>query len=224
MEFSQTLTGAHIILGTLAVIAGAVALSVRKGANNHIQFGRVFAITMLLSSALGSVLGFLKLDTHYITVHAGILGVTLIASSWLTLRAKSSQINSLSIGVGVTNFINALALIAAGISALSLPESIMFGFHSGNYFFLAGMAGLATIGDIRLLFVKTLSNKHRLARHLWRMCLGFFIAAGSAFTGPGASVFPQSVQDSGILSAPELIILFLMLYWLYRTLFSKISI
>jgi len=50
------------------------------------------------------------------------------------------------------------------------------------------------------------------------MCIGFFIAAGSAFTGPGASAFPQAVQDSGILSLPELTIMLLMLFWLWKTL------
>ena len=80
---------------------------------------------------------------------------------------------------------------------------------------------LAAIGDIRLLFRKTFSAQQRLARHLWRMCLGFFIAAGSAFTGPGAAVFPQAVQDSGILSAPELIIFCLMLYWFFKTLYRR---
>jgi hypothetical protein len=50
------------------------------------------------------------------------------------------------------------------------------------------------------------------------MCIGFFIAAGSAFTGPGASAFPEVVQRSGILSLPELTIVLLMLFWLWKTL------
>ncbi|MEP3891063.1 MAG: hypothetical protein ABJN69_11430 [Hellea sp.] len=221
MDFSQALTGAHIISGTIAVLAGAIALGARKGAPFHVNAGRIFAITMIISSGLGAGLGLLKLESHYITFHAGILGITLIASSWLTIRARTSQLSFPSIGIGAINFANAAALIAAGIYAASLPESVLLGFHAGNYFFLSGMAGIAAIGDISLLFRKTLTRKHRLARHLWRMCLGFFIAAGSAFTGPGASIFPQSVQDSGILSAPELIIISLMLFWLVRTLYGK---
>jgi hypothetical protein len=50
------------------------------------------------------------------------------------------------------------------------------------------------------------------------MCIGFFIAAGSAFTGPGASVFPDAVRNSGVLSLPELTIMLLMLFWLWKTL------
>lgn len=218
LAFGAALTGAHIIFGTVAVLAGAVALGVRKGATTHINAGRLFAVTMIVASGIGAVLGLLKFETHYITFHAGILGLTLITSSWLTVRGRASELGFLSLSVGITNLVNTLALIAAGVHATSLPESLLLGFHASDYFFLSGMAGIAAIGDISLLFRKTLSEKHRVARHLWRMCLGFFIAAGSAFTGPGASVFPQSVQDSGILSVPELIIISLMLYWFLRTL------
>lgn len=221
MDFSETLTDIHIILGTAAVLAGAAALGVRKGSPLHINAGRLFAITMILSSGLGAVLGLFKLGSFYITFHAGILGITLIASSWLTVRALGPQLSFLSLSVGAVNFLNAAALIAAGVHAASLPDSLLLGFHAADYFFLSGMAGIAAIGDISLLVRKTLSKKHRLARHLWRMCLGFFIAAGSAFTGPGASIFPQAVQDTGILSAPELIIISLMVFWLFRVLTGK---
>lgn len=221
LDFGDALTSAHIILGTIAVLAGAIAISARKGAITHINTGRLFAVTMILASGFGAVLGLLKWSSLYITFHAGILGVTLITSSWLTIRTRASQVNHLSLAVGITNFANTLALITAGFHANSLPEAIWLGFHASDYFFLSGMAGIAAIGDINLLFRKTLSKKHRLARHLWRMCLGFFIAAGSAFTGPGASVFPQSVQESGILSAPEVIIICLMLFWLLRTRYSQ---
>ena len=216
----SALLGAHIIFGTIAVLSGTVALAVKKGGATHINIGRIFVIMMGLSSAMGAVLGLLKLETFYITFHAGILGVTLIISSWLTVR--SVNLGIFSVAIGLLNILNAAALIMAGSHALSLPESVLFGFHAEDYFFLSAMAGLVAIFDISLLFRKPLSRRHRIARHLWRMCLGFFIAAGSAFTGPGANVFPQKVQDSGILSAPELIIISLMLFWLARTLLRKV--
>jgi hypothetical protein len=50
------------------------------------------------------------------------------------------------------------------------------------------------------------------------MCIGFFIAAGSAFTGPGAYAFLEVVQNSGILSLPELAIILFVLFWLWKTL------
>ena len=218
---SGAMLGAHIILGTVAVAAGALALASRKGGTTHIGVGRIFAVSMGLASAFGAILGLVNIESLYITFHAGILGVTLIASSLLTVRAQSSPLGAMSVAVGVVNFFNAAALIFAGFYALPLPDSSLFGFHAADYFFLAGMASIVVIGDIRLIFLKTLTNRRRIARHLWRMCLGFFIAAGSAFTGPGAAVFPEAIQNSGVLAAPELIIISLMLYWLARTLVGR---
>lgn len=225
------IVGAHIGSGALAIAAGAVALGARKGAAAHIGAGRMFAVAMILSSALGAVLGLVTLNAFYITFHAGVLGVTLILSSWLTARMRGARMNEANMGgkimggasltVAIVNLLNVAGLIVAGLHAQSLPGGLLWGFHAADYFFLSGMAGIAALGDISLLLRKTLSDRHRIARHLWRMCLGFFIAAGSAFTGPGANVFPEAVRNSGVLSAPELIIFVLMLFWLARTLLRR---
>ena len=210
--------GAHIVSGALAVAAGAVALGARKGGMLHIGVGRVFTVAMILSSALGAGLGLMRIEGFYITFHAGVLGVTLILSSWLTVRTQGGRLGNANLAVGVVNCLNFAGLIAAGGYAQSLPGGQLLGFQAADYFYLSGMAGIAVAGDISFLFRNSLSDRHRIARHLWRMCLGFIIAAGSAFTGPGAKAFPEALQNSGILSAPELIILLLMLLWLARTL------
>jgi hypothetical protein len=43
---------------------------------------------------------------------------------------------------------------------------------------------LAALGDIRMLVRGGVLGTKRIARHLWRMCFGLFIAAGSFFLGP----------------------------------------
>ncbi|MEQ9317363.1 MAG: hypothetical protein RLN72_16045, partial [Henriciella sp.] len=96
-----------------------------------------------------------------------------------------------------------------------------FGFAAGDYFFLAGLSGIAAAGDISIVFRTKLSAPHATARHLWRMLTGFFIAAGSAFTGPGAKAFPEWIQQSGVLSVPELLIVLLMLFYLVRALLFR---
>ncbi len=212
---------AHVSLGAVAVAAGAGALAARKGAAFHIRSGRLFAAAMVLSSALGAVLGLLNAGSFYITFHAGVLGVTLIASSWLTARARSQRLSAATAAVGIVNIINTAGLIVAGLRAQSSPDGVLFGFPAEDYFFLSAMAGLAAAGDISVVIRRTLSDRHRIARHLWRMCLGFFIAAGSAFTGPGAKIFPEAVRSAGVLSLPELFIILLMLFWLVRTYFRR---
>ncbi len=214
-------TIAHIASGAIAVLMGAITLAVRKGARSHINTGRVFTVCMGLSSLLGAVLGLIKFETFYITFHAGVLGMTLVLSGWMLARMQNGHLGTRFVAIGFVNFLNTAGLVAAGFCALSLPEQTLRGFAAADYFFLAGMAAVAFVNDLVILLRKTLSDRHRIAQHLWRMCIGFFIGAGSAFTGPGASIFPETVRNSGILSLPELTIILLMLLWLFRILFGK---
>lgn len=220
-DVSGAFVGAHIVFGTFAIAAAAVAIGARKGATLHVVAGRIFAFAMIFSAALGAVLGLVRADEFYITFHAGVLSVTLISSGLQTARTSDFRSGKTGLAAGLVNFANLAGLIAAGTFALSRPDSVLSGFHAQDYFFLSGMAGIAMLGDINILLRKTRPERHRIARHLWRMCLGFFIAAGSAFTGPGAQAFPEAVRKSGILSAPELIILAMMLFWLATTLLGR---
>jgi hypothetical protein len=214
-------TFAHIASGAIAVMMGAITLAVRKGARSHINTGRVFTVAMGLSSLLGAFLGLIKFETFYITFHAGVLGMTLVLSGWMLARVQNGHLGAQFTTIGFVNFLNTAGLVAAGFCALTLPDQTLRGFAAADYFFLAGMAGVALINDLVVLLRKTLSDRHRIAQHVWRMCIGFFIAAGSAFTGPGASIFPEAVRNSGVLSLPELTIILLMLFWLFRTLFGR---
>lgn len=219
--FVTIATVAHVTSGGIAVVMGAITVAVRKGARSHINAGRVFTACMGLSSFLGATLGLIKFETFYITFHAGVLGVTLVLSGWLMARSQTGHRSGAFVVVGCANFLNAAGLVAAGFCALTLPEQTLREFGAADYFFLAGIAGVAFINDLVVLLRKHLSDRHRIAQHLWRMCIGFFIAAGSAFTGPGAGIFPEVVRNSGILSLPELTIILLMLFWLFLVLLGK---
>lgn len=209
---------AHVTLGTLAVIVGAVALGSRKGRKVHVSAGRVFVISMGAASLLGAVLGALRYETFWITFHAGILGATLVASGVLAVRIHARGTKRLFVAIAVLNALNAAGLFIAGWYATTLPDARLFGFGAEDYFFLFGMAAIAFGGDLRMTIGSQISDRHRIAQHLLRMCIGFFIAAGSAFTGPGANAFPDAVRNSGVLSLPEPTIALLMLFWLWKTL------
>jgi len=217
----QALIVIHVLTGALAVAAGAFALTARKGGGVHVAAGRGFAILMAVSSLSGAGLGLLDYERFYITFHAGLLTLCLIASGWITARARDGRLGAFGTAVGLANLANVAGLVGLGVLAGATAQGTYLGFPAGDYFFLAGMGGIAAAGDASFLFRAGLSRRHRLARHLWRMCLGFFIAAGSAFTGPGAKVFPEALRRSGLLSAPELLIIALMLFWLVRMLFFK---
>lgn len=208
---------AHVAPGALAVAAGAIALAAPKGRSMHVQAGRLFVVAMGLTSAVGAALGLVRAEAFYITFHAGVLALCLLASGWLSARARSGALGPASAIVGAVNLVNVGVLILIGVLA-ARSEAPFRGFPAEDYLFLAGMGFVAAVGDATLLWRSHLSERHRIARHLWRMCLGFFIAAGSAFTGPGAAAFSEAVRRSGVLALPELAILLLMVFWLARTL------
>ncbi len=209
---------AHVALGTLAVVVGAIALGARKGRKTHVGAGRIFVVSMGLASVLGAILGAIKYETFWITFHAGILGATLVTSGVLAVRIRRAGARRLFAAVAGLNALNAAALLGAGWYATTLPDGQLLGFAAGDYFFLFGMAAIAFGADLRMMLGPQVSDRQRIAQHLVRMCIGFFIAAGSAFTGPGASAFPEGVRNSGVLSLPELTIVILMLFWLWKTL------
>lgn len=221
LNLVTVITLTHVASGTIAVVMGAITFAVRKGGTSHVNAGRVFTLAMGLASFLGAALGLIKFETFYITFHGGVLGMTLVISGWLLARAQNGHLGASFVVIGCVNFMNTAGLIAAGFCALTLPDQTLHGFAAADYFFLSGIAGVAFINDLVVLLRKTLSDRHRIAQHLWRMCIGFFIAAGSAFTGPGAGIFPEAVRNSGLLSLPELTIMLLMLFWLFRILFGK---
>lgn len=214
------ITGLHVAAGALAVLLGAVAAATRKGGTVHIRAGRWFVLLMTAASLLGALLGLVSFEQYFITFFAGVLGAYLVVSGWLTARTRDGKSGLATLALGLINALNFAALLTIGVTALSAGDGLMFGFAGEDYLFLAGMAAIGLLSDFSLLFRKPLSPNSRTARHLWRMLLGFFIAAGSAFTGPGAKAFPEWMQQSGVLAAPELLIIMLMVYYLVRTRFQ----
>jgi hypothetical protein len=58
------------------------------------------------------------------------------------------------------------------------------GVPAGMNFFMGSVMLLAAARDVRKLFLGGVVGSKRVARHLWRMCFGLFIATGSFFLGP----------------------------------------
>jgi hypothetical protein len=77
------------------------------------------------------------------------------------------------------------------------------------------VALLATLGDVRMLRAGRLQGPRRIARHLWRMCFGLFIAAGSFFLGPPQRL-PAPLRGSALRPIPVLLVLAAMVFWLAR--------
>jgi hypothetical protein len=78
---------------------------------------------------------------------------------------------------------------------------------------------LAAFADLSVIWRGGLKGAERIARHLWRMCFGLFIAVGS-FAAQGSGVLPPAVR-APVLIASIVVVLAVMIFWLVRVLLTN---
>jgi len=111
----------------------------------------------------------------------------------------------------------ALTQLIFGAMAINHPVK---GVPTPMIFFVGTVALLAAIGDWRLLRAGSITGARRLARHLWRMCFGLFIASGSFFFGQ-TKFLPEPLRIAPLLGALGIAPLIVLLYWLWRVRLRK---
>jgi uncharacterized membrane protein len=208
----------HIGTGTLGMLSGFVAVSFRKGSRRHNLAGRVFVVSMLILAATGVYLAVLKSQPGNIL--GGAVTFYLVATAWITARRRNLETNILDwVALLVVLTLTAFEL-SYGLEAAVSREGTKYGYSAGPYFSLGSIALLATAGDIRMLLRGGTSGVARLARHLWRMCFAWFIAAGSIFLAR-EHVFPVFMRKTGMLYFLTALPLLLMIFWLIRIRLDK---
>ena len=105
--------------------------------------------------------------------------------------------------------------ILLGIFALGRPNMILDGVPAPMIFFMASVALMAGLGDWRMIRAGGVRGTKRIARHLWRMSFGLFVASGSFFLGQ-MRFFPKAVRIPMVLAVPALAPLLLLIYWMWR--------
>lgn len=201
----------HIGAGTLGLLAGAAAFAFRKGSRLHRLAGNVFVVAMLVMSAIGATVAPFLPTPERASVIAGVLTFYLVLSSWAAVRRKPGQIGAFDYGLLLTS----LAVVVASGYLMNLaaqsPTGKLDGQPAAAFVMFILIGSLAAVGDLRLILKRGVSGAMRLARHLWRMTVAYFIAANALFLGQ-PQVFPKALQ--GWLFLPALLILGLLLYWL----------
>ena len=206
----------HISMGTIALIAGAGALALRKGSRPHRTAGIAFVISMLSLSASGVYLAFQNLSR--ISVIVGVLTFYLVATACMSVYRKAGETGRFEV---VALFL-ALATAAAGLTIGAELASSEAGHDqhqvpAGVYFFFGAVAALCAALDFRMICSGGVAGIHRIARHLWRMCFGFAIAANALFIG-NPQVLPEFIRRIEFRAIPVLAILLVMIFWLIRVL------
>jgi uncharacterized membrane protein len=230
MSYSPILL-VHICAGTLGLLSGAAAMSFRKGSRRHVLAGRVFVAAML-TMAVGAV--YLAIVRHQPNnIGGGILTFYLIGTAWLTARRRDWETSRfdwvallIPLVLGTLTWINGLKLVHSGASSQD-------GVPVGMTFFMGSVMLLAAAGDARMLLRGGVAGATRISRHLWRMCFGLFIAAGSFFLGPSnrplrllsrvgiGQYLPPALFSTTLYSILSVLPLILLIFWLLRVRFTN---
>ena len=230
MPFSPMLL-VHICAGTIGLFSGTAALCFRKGSRRHVLAGRVFVAAML-TMAVGAVC--LAVVKHQVNnVGGGIITFYLIGTAWFTARRKEGETSPMDwvallipLILGILDWMGGVKVARSGATSQDgVPVAITF--------FIGSICLLAAAGDVRMLLRGGVFGAARIARHLWRMCFGLFIAAGSFFMGPnnrplrllktvglGQHVSP-ALFSTNLYLVLTIAPLLLLIFWLVRVRFIK---
>jgi hypothetical protein len=209
----------HIFSGTLGLLSGAAAVSFRKGSRRHAFAGNIFVVAML---GLGASAMYLAVQKSQVgNLLGGMMTLYLIITAWLTVRRKAGESGTADWAAMAVPVIVGIANVSSGIQRIAHPEAFHDGVPVFMNFFMATIVLLAAAGDVRML-TRGLSATQRIARHLWRMCFGLFIATGSIFIAR-PHLFPVFMRKSGILILLGVAPLLLLIFWMVRVRFTNLG-
>lgn len=210
----------HIIAGTIAILAGFVALYAAKGARLHRRSGMLFVLAMLLLGLTGA--GIAAWEGSVGSVLGGVFAIYLVITALTTVRPIGAS-RWLDAGLLVIVLVGTATSLTIGLQTLASPTGTMYGLPPFPYFMFGAVGLLSIIGDVRVIRFGARQGKPRLARHLWRMCWALWIATSSFFLGQ-AKVIPKPIRITPLLVLPVLAVLVTMLYWLWRVRVRPLSI
>jgi len=222
----------HICAGSLGLLSGTAAMCFRKGSRRHVLAGRIFVASMLTMGVFAVYLAIVRHQPN--NIGGGILTVYLIGTAWLTARRRDGETSRLDwivflipLALGILTWMN-------GISVVRNGESSQDGVPVGMTFFMGSVMLLAAAGDVRMLVRGGVFGAHRIARHLWRMCFGLFIAAGSFFMGPSnrplrllstvglGKYLSPALFSTSLYLILTILPLILLIFWLVRVRFTNV--
>jgi hypothetical protein len=218
--------GLHIAGGTVGLLAGAMAVFSAKGGGLHRAAGTAFFASMLVMAGFADYLA-VAMHDQLPNVFVGTFTIYLVTTAWLTVRRKEGTIGlaekialvvilCLCLPFAVLSFELATGLTPSFRSAVPLKGSV-----AGALYIFTLVIVLAAVGDVRMVWAGGLAGARRIGRHLWRMCLGLAMAAGSAFTNGLPRLLPPGVRmPLLLLFMPQLAVLALLIFWLIRVRFT----
>jgi hypothetical protein len=215
----------HIAAGTIALAAGLLAAFTRKGGYLHRKAGIVFTVSMMVMAAFAGYLA-VAIPGQTVNLFIGTFVLYLVTTAWMTVHRSE----------GTTGLFEQVALFVAvclcapfAILAFQLATGMAPFFTSAVPFkgpvliaiyVFASVLALAAIGDARVVLAGGITGAPRIARHLWRMCLGLTLAVGSFFTNALPRILPAHVHVTTLFFLPQLMLLAFLVFWMIRVRFT----
>ena len=217
--------GLHIGGGTIGLFSGTVAAFARKGGRLHRNAGKIFTVSMLVMAAFAVYLA-IVIPGQIVNFFGGTFAAYLVVTAWLTVWRKPGTIgmaekSALLVVLCLFLFFAVLSVyLATGLplpikSAVAIKGPVLIAMYVFTF-----VQGIAAICDVKLVLSGGISGAPRVARHLWRMCLGLTMAAGSAFTNGLPRLLPGPMHVTPIFFLPQFVPLGLLIYWMIRVRFT----
>jgi hypothetical protein len=215
----------HVGGGMLSLASGTVAVFARKGSYLHRRAGSVFVVSILVMATFAAYLA-VAVPGQIVNLFIATFTLYLVATAWMTVRRKEctagiSEKIALLIAVclcapfAILTFQLATGLTPLFKSAVPFKGPVLIAIYG----FTAVLA-MAAIGDVKVVAGGGISGAPRIARHLWRMCLGLTLATGSAFTNGFARLLPGPYHVPSIFFFPQFVPLGLLIFWMIRVRFT----
>lgn len=215
----------HIGAGATGLVSGLVAAFARKGGYLHRKAGTVFVVSMLVMATFAAYLA-VAVPDQLVNLFIGTFAFYLVGTAWMTVRraeGTAGLIEEIALFVSlclcapfaILSFQLATGLTPLFNSAVPFKGPVLIAIYS-----FTTVLAIAMIGDAKLVWAGGISGAPRIARHLWRMCVGLTLAMGSGFTNGLARLLPGPYHVPPSFFFPQFLPLCLLTFWLIRVRFT----
>lgn len=191
----------HAFFGTIALVSGLGSMLFQKGSKNHKKAGKLFSISMLISSVLSLPIAWMPNHENMFLFLIGIFTIYLVLSGNRILLFKNkSQANFTDKFIVGCLFFSAILMLIFGILHLIQNQ------NGGILFLFFGtIALLMAIRDFK--FFRNIDKKRILPFHIGKI-IGAYSASVTAFLVAG-------IRLEGMLYwiTPTIIGGFVIVYW-----------
>ena len=211
----------HIGAGVIGLVSGTVAAIARKGGRLHRRAGNLFFVAMLTMAAFAAYLAVVVPD-QLVNVFISAFTAYLVATAWMTVRRKGGGdglFEKIALVIGIilcAPFAILSFQLATGMTPLFQSAVPFRGPVLVAIYVFTSVLVLAVIGDARVVFGGGIAGVARIQRHLWRMCLGLSLSAGSAFTNGLARFLPGPYHVPPLFFLPQFLPVGLLIFWMIR--------